>query len=282
MNGAWERVEPLLTRVERPARYIDSEFGAIRQPNACVPRRAAVSRHLRDRAWRTRRIAHPLRPAERRRRGRPRSGSSCPGRHGRRDARRRRAAVHARERRAGARSRPPRHHAAVRADLHERAARCSTSRASRCVPRTAREADPLVIGGGPCVVQPRAGGRLLRRDPDRRGRGGGRSRSSRRIAARRPRALPRARRSRGLARRPRRLRAVALRASSATPTAYAGHAAAPGRARLRGAQARRRRPRRGSAAGLPRRAVHGRRARPLHASRCCEAARAAAASARPG
>jgi radical SAM family uncharacterized protein len=40
VNGAWERVEGLLTDVERPARYIDSEFGAIHRPDA--PYRVAL------------------------------------------------------------------------------------------------------------------------------------------------------------------------------------------------------------------------------------------------
>lgn len=34
MSGAWDRVEPLLAHVERPARYIDSEFGAVHRPDA--------------------------------------------------------------------------------------------------------------------------------------------------------------------------------------------------------------------------------------------------------
>lgn len=34
MTDLWSRVEPLLTRVERPARYIDSEFGVRRRPDA--------------------------------------------------------------------------------------------------------------------------------------------------------------------------------------------------------------------------------------------------------
>jgi radical SAM family uncharacterized protein len=33
-DSVWERVEPLLARVERPARYIDSEFGAVHRPDA--------------------------------------------------------------------------------------------------------------------------------------------------------------------------------------------------------------------------------------------------------
>lgn len=34
MSSVWERVEPLLERVERPARYIDSEWGAVKKPDA--------------------------------------------------------------------------------------------------------------------------------------------------------------------------------------------------------------------------------------------------------
>jgi radical SAM family uncharacterized protein len=34
VSDLWGRVEPLLTRVERPARYIDSEFGAVHRPDA--------------------------------------------------------------------------------------------------------------------------------------------------------------------------------------------------------------------------------------------------------
>ncbi len=34
MTGGWERVEPLLSHVERPARYIDSEFGAVHRDDA--------------------------------------------------------------------------------------------------------------------------------------------------------------------------------------------------------------------------------------------------------
>ncbi len=34
MTGGWDRVEPLLAHVERPARYIDSEFGAVHRGEA--------------------------------------------------------------------------------------------------------------------------------------------------------------------------------------------------------------------------------------------------------
>lgn len=34
LEDLWPRVEPLLTRVERPARYIDREWGAVSRPNA--------------------------------------------------------------------------------------------------------------------------------------------------------------------------------------------------------------------------------------------------------
>jgi radical SAM family uncharacterized protein len=34
VSGGWERVEPLLAHVERPSRYIDSEFGAVHRPVA--------------------------------------------------------------------------------------------------------------------------------------------------------------------------------------------------------------------------------------------------------
>lgn len=34
MSSVWDSVEPLLERVERPARYIDSEWGAVRKPDA--------------------------------------------------------------------------------------------------------------------------------------------------------------------------------------------------------------------------------------------------------
>jgi radical SAM family uncharacterized protein len=34
VSGGWERVEPLLAHVERPSRYIDSEFGAVHRPDA--------------------------------------------------------------------------------------------------------------------------------------------------------------------------------------------------------------------------------------------------------
>jgi len=34
VSGGWERVEPLLAHVERPARYIDSEFGAVHRDQA--------------------------------------------------------------------------------------------------------------------------------------------------------------------------------------------------------------------------------------------------------
>jgi radical SAM family uncharacterized protein len=40
VTDLWSRVEPLLTRVERPARYIDSEFGAVHRPEAAY--RAAL------------------------------------------------------------------------------------------------------------------------------------------------------------------------------------------------------------------------------------------------
>jgi radical SAM family uncharacterized protein len=40
VSELWERVEPLLAHVERPARYIDSEFGARRRPDAAY--RAAL------------------------------------------------------------------------------------------------------------------------------------------------------------------------------------------------------------------------------------------------
>ena len=34
MSDLWERVEPLLARVERPSRYIDREWGAVHRPDA--------------------------------------------------------------------------------------------------------------------------------------------------------------------------------------------------------------------------------------------------------
>ena len=34
MTARWEQVEPLLANIERPARYIDSEFGALHRPDA--------------------------------------------------------------------------------------------------------------------------------------------------------------------------------------------------------------------------------------------------------
>jgi len=34
VSGLWERIEPLLSTVERPARYIDSEYGARKRPDA--------------------------------------------------------------------------------------------------------------------------------------------------------------------------------------------------------------------------------------------------------
>jgi radical SAM family uncharacterized protein len=40
VTDLWERVEPLLAHIERPARYIDSEFGARRKPDAAY--RAAL------------------------------------------------------------------------------------------------------------------------------------------------------------------------------------------------------------------------------------------------
>jgi radical SAM family uncharacterized protein len=40
VSDLWGRVEPLLARVERPARYIDSEFGAVHRPDAAY--RAAL------------------------------------------------------------------------------------------------------------------------------------------------------------------------------------------------------------------------------------------------
>ena len=40
MSSVWRAVEPLLARVERPARYIDSEWGAVRKHDAAY--RAAL------------------------------------------------------------------------------------------------------------------------------------------------------------------------------------------------------------------------------------------------
>ena len=47
MTDLWSQVEPLLAHVERPARYIDSEFGAVHRPGRRLPGGAAVSGHLR-------------------------------------------------------------------------------------------------------------------------------------------------------------------------------------------------------------------------------------------
>ena len=130
----WPRIEPLLARVEKPARYIGMERGAIRPDHRPRPGRLApdLPRHLRDRPPQPG-APDPLRDPERtRRRGRP----SAPTRRGstsRRELRRTGvAAVQRRHPPAGRRLRRPRVQPLGRARVHERARTASTSPACRC------------------------------------------------------------------------------------------------------------------------------------------------------
>ena len=217
MSDLWPRIEPLLARVEKPARYIGMERGSVRPHHearpGCLP--PDLSRHLRDRPPQPG-APDPLRDPER--------AAGCGGR----------ARLRALDRHGGV-------------DAGRRACRCSASTptarprdfdvlafnlsaelvytnllnlvdlAGVPVRNEDRGADrPDRDRGRPLHVQPRAARRVRRRVRDRRRRRGHRRdrRGRRRVEARRPR-VPRGRAARARDD-PRRLRARRCTTSSTT------------------------------------------------------------------
>ena len=137
MSSLWARLEPLLARVQKPARYIGCEDGAItpraRDPEGGVA--ARLPRHLRGRPAQPG-AADPLRDPQRTRRRRRRADVRAVDRPRGAAARARRAAVLGRHPPRRRRVRPARLQPVGRARLHERARTWSTSPASRCAPPT--------------------------------------------------------------------------------------------------------------------------------------------------
>ena len=156
MSDLWPRIEPLLARVEKPARYIGMERGSAAAGHearpGCLP--PDLSRHLRDRPPQPG-APDPLRDPERARRRGRRARLRAVDRHGGVDARRRGVPLFSVDtHRAAARLRRARLQPLGRARLHEPAQPASTSRACRCATRTARPRDPIVIAGGHCAYNP--------------------------------------------------------------------------------------------------------------------------------
>ena len=196
MSNLWPRIEPLLARVEKPARYIGMERGSLRPEHRPVQHLLAprLSRHLRDRPPQPG-APDPLRDPERTRRRGGRARLRAVARHGPRRCGPRGVPLFSVDtHRAGRRLRRARLQPLRRARLHERARLPRPRRRARCGPRTAAPERPDRDRRRPLRVQPRAAGRLRRRLRDRRRRGGGRRdrRGGRRVEA--PRAHRAARR----------------------------------------------------------------------------------------
>ena len=286
MTSLWPRLEPLLAKVQKPARYIGCEDGAVAPEHG--PGQgglaARLPRHLRDRPAQPG-PADPLRDPERARRRRRRALLRALGRPRGAAARARPAAVLA--------STPT----APAADFDVLAFNLSAelvyTNVLNCIDLAGvpvRAADrgpehPLVVAGGHCTFNPepladfvdvfvhrrRRGGRRR----DHRGRAGRGRRRGR--TAGQPRA-----RAADAGRGARRLRAVDVRRRPTTAPALVGrHAAVPGRARPRSTSARSPtwpsgRTRSASSCRSPRWCTTA------STSRCSGAAPGAAGSARPG
>ena len=155
MSNLWPRIEPLLARVEKPARYIGMERGSLRPEHRPRPGRlaAAVPRRLRDRPPQPG-APDPLRDPQRTRRRGRRTRLRALDRPRGRAAGERGAAVLGRHPPGGRRLRRPGLQPLGRARLHERAVAASTSPGSRCGQRSARPEHPLVVAGGHCTFNP--------------------------------------------------------------------------------------------------------------------------------
>ena len=159
MSSLWARVEPLLARVQKPARYIGCEDGAITPRHDKLPNGGTV-------AWL---LAYP----DTYEIGLPNQGLQILYEilNERDDAvaertyapwldligemrRARRAAVLGRHPPSGRRLRPARVQPVVRARVHERARDDRPGRASRCTPPSAARRHPLVIVGGHAAFNP--------------------------------------------------------------------------------------------------------------------------------
>ena len=173
MSNLWPRVEPLLARVEKPARYIGMERGSLRPEHRPYQHLLAprLSRHLRDRAAQPG-APDPLRDPQRTRRRAGRTRLRALGRHDRGDAAGRRC--------RSSRSTPTTTPASFDVVAFGLAAELVYTNVLECldlagVPVRAedrRPEHPLVDRRRPLRVQPRAHGRLRRRVRDRRRRGG--------------------------------------------------------------------------------------------------------------
>ena len=153
MSNLWPRIEPLLARVEKPARYIGMERGRQRRPTGPAGRLAPrLPRHLRDRAPQPG-AADPLRDPERTRRRRRRARLRAVGRPGGRAAAPRRAAVLGRHPPPGRRLRRPRLQPLGRARLHERP-QLHRPRRRAGAGRAPHPEHPLVVAGGHCAYNP--------------------------------------------------------------------------------------------------------------------------------
>ena len=155
MTTLWPRIEPLLARVQKPARYIGCEDGMV-GPGARRPARVGLAahlpRHLRDRAAQPG-PADPLRAAQRARPTPRRAGLRPVGRHGGAMRRPRRAAVLGRHAPSGGRVRPAGLQPVGRAGLHQRPELHRPGR--RAGPGAERgPSHPLVAAGGHCTFNP--------------------------------------------------------------------------------------------------------------------------------
>ena len=161
MTSLWARIEPLLARVQKPARYIGCEDGAT------TPRHGAgqgdlaarLPRHLRDRLAQPG-APDPLRNPERARRCRRRAYVRALERSRGADARQRGVPLFSVDtHRAARRVRPARVQPLRRARLHERAEHDRSGRRAGAQ-RRARAAPSARGHRRPLHVQPRAAGRL--------------------------------------------------------------------------------------------------------------------------
>ena len=172
MTNLWPRIEPLLARVEKPARYIGMERGSSGPDHRPGSRLLAprLPRHLRDRAAQPG-APDPLRDPQRARRRGRRARLRALARPGRRDAGARGAAVLGRHPPRRRRLRRRRVQPLGRARLHERA-RVPRPRRRAGAGEHAPGSRPDRRRGRALRVQPGADGRLRRRLRHRRRRGG--------------------------------------------------------------------------------------------------------------
>ena len=263
MSSIWPQLEPLLARVQKPARYIGCEDGAVvprARPGTSVLA-ARVPRHLRDRAAQPG-PADPLRDPERAARRRGRAGRTPPGPTSRRCCGRARCRCSRSTptgRPASSTSSPSTCRPSSSTPTSSTA---STWPACRSGPPTARPEHPLIGAGGHCTFNPEPladfvdffvhGRRRRGRRRDHRGRRGVEAQADGPIATT---VL------RDLAADPRRVRAVDVRRALRRRRPRRGDATLPRRARA-GREAHHRRPRRVAVPQAPAGAAHRGRPRP--------------------